>query len=268
MKTRIDRPALAQRQEDFLTCLLDDTRALPDHWNARHAAGLAIYRNAYRARLVDALRETYERTARWVGEDAFRQAAAHHVITHPPKSWTLDDAGAGFAETLAELFAKDPEVAELAWLEWAMHRCFVAADAQPIDAVGFGQATATFAEDDWTHMRLHFLPGTSQAAITHDIGSLWRALGQDDLTPDCAVSEALCCVVWREGLKPVFMQVDAAEGAVLSRLLADEPYGEACDTLIDLLGEDLAAERAGAMLGRWLHHGLITAVSTDSAEFN
>lgn len=263
-QTPTDSPLLAQRQEHFLGYILDDTRALPTNWNARHAAGLAIYRNAYRARLVDALRETYERTARWVGEDAFRQAAAHHVITHPPKSWTLDDAGAGFADTLNELFAKDREVAELAWLEWAMQRCFVAADAEPMDAAGFGEATAAFAEDDWAHMRLNFLPGTSQTAIAHDIGALWRALGQDDPTPDYATSEPLHCVVWREGLKPVFMQVDAAEGAVLSDLLAGKPYGEACDALIDVLGDDLAAARAGAMLGRWLHHGLIAGVSASA----
>ena len=135
---------LSSCQQEFLAQLLDDARTLPRAWTARHAAGMDVYRNAYRARLVDALRDTYPCTARWVGEDAFQQAAAHHAITHPPKSWTLDDVGEAFPDTLRELFAGDPEVAELGWLEWAMHRCFVAADAAPIDAAGFSAATASF----------------------------------------------------------------------------------------------------------------------------
>jgi hypothetical protein len=253
---------LGSRQQEFLAQLLDDERALPGGWNAHHVAGMAIYRNAYRARLVDALRDTYHCTARWVGDDAFQQAAVHHVITHPPSSWTLDDVGEAFPDTLRELFAADPEVAELGWLEWAMHRCFVAADATPIDAAGFSAATASFEEDDWATMRLSFLPGTYLAPISHDVGALWKALKHEELiSPDYSISAPLSCVVWREQLKPVFIQVDAAQGQALAMLLGGASYGEACNALIDLLGEEAAAIQAGAMLGRWLHHGMIAGVS-------
>jgi hypothetical protein len=253
---------LDSSQQEFLAQLLDDGHPLPKGWNARHAAGMAIYRNAYRDRLVDALRDTYACTARWVGEDAFQQGAAHHVITHPPKSWTLDDVGEAFPDTLRELFAGDPEVAELGWLEWALHRCFVAADADPINAAGFSAATASFEEEDWSTMRLTFLPGTFQAPISHDIATLWKALKQEDLaSPDYSANTPLSCVVWREQLKPVFIQVDATEGQALAMLLGGASYGEACNALIALLGEEAAASQAGAMLGRWLHRGMIAGVS-------
>ncbi|MFT4874182.1 putative DNA-binding domain-containing protein [Congregibacter sp.] len=253
---------LSARQEEFLAHVLDDERALPSAWTPRHAAGMAIYRNAYRTRLVDALRSTYERTSRWVGEDAFRQAAAHHVISHPPTSWTLDDVGEGFPDTLRELFAGDPEVAELAWLEWAMHRCFVCADVSPIDAAGFGEATASFQEDDWASMRLTFLPGTYLTKISHDIAELWRALKHEDAAaPEYAVSTPLYCIVWREDLKPVFMQVDATEGQALDLLLEGASYADTCDAITEQLGEDEAVAKAGAMLGRWLHHGMLAGVS-------
>lgn len=52
-----------------------------------------IYRNNYRSAPIDALENTYERTARLAGRDAFRQAAILHVIEHPPTSWTLDLLG-------------------------------------------------------------------------------------------------------------------------------------------------------------------------------
>ncbi|MDN3646485.1 DNA-binding domain-containing protein [Pontixanthobacter aestiaquae] len=253
---------LAERQQEFMAQVLDDERVLPDGWTPRHAAGMDIYRNAYRARLVDALRDTYERTAKWVGEDAYRQAAAHHVITHPPKSWTLDHAADGFPDTLRELFTNNPEVAELGWLEWAMHQAFVAADAEPIDAAKFGEVAASFAEEDWAHMRLTFLPGTVQLRIAHDIGKLWRALGEEDAeTPDFALEHAHHCVVWREGFKPVFMQVEQHEGRALEMMRGGASYGEMCEALVEMLGEEEAVAQAGAMLGRWLHNGLIASVS-------
>ncbi|MFK7831305.1 MAG: putative DNA-binding domain-containing protein [Congregibacter sp.] len=253
---------LLARQQEFLTQLLDDEHPLPRDWNTRHAAGMAVYRNAYRARLIDTLRDSYERTARWVGEDAFRRAATHHVITHPPRGWTLDDVGEGFHGTLQELFANDPEVAELAWLEWAMNRCFVSADAIALDVSGFSAAAAAFGEEDWARMRVRFLPGTYAKATEYDIGKLWRALGDEESEPsDYSASAAGHCIVWREGFKPVFMRVDALEGRTLAMLLAGASYGDACDTLVALLGEQEAVAQAGAMLGRWLHHGMIIDIS-------
>lgn len=252
---------LAEKQQEFMAQVLDDERALPDGWTPRHAAGMDIYRNAYRARLVDALRDTYERTAKWVGEDVYRQAAAHHVITCPPNSWTLDDAGEGFPDTLRGLFAKNPEVPELAWLEWAMHRAFVAANAEPLDAAGFGEAAATFAEEDWANMRLTFLPGTDLLRVSNDISKLWNVLGEDEFErPEVALEGPIYCVVWREALKPVFMQVDNAEGTALALMQKGATYGAMCEELIDLLGEEDAVAEAGAILGRWLHNGLIVSI--------
>jgi len=110
---------LARRQQEFLAALLDEEAPLPAGWQVRHARGLAIYRNNYRGGLIDTLRDTYPRTEVLAGEAAFARAAAHHCITHPPSSWTLDQVGAGFSATCAELFRDDPDVAELAALEWA-----------------------------------------------------------------------------------------------------------------------------------------------------
>ena len=262
MMAPVPRQSLADKQREFMAQVLDDERPLPEGWTAREAAGMDIYRNAYRARLVDALRDTYERTAQWVGEDAYRQAAAHHIITRPPNSWTLDHAADGFPDTLRELFKNNPEVAELGWLEWAMHQAFVAADAEPMDAAKFGEVAAGFAEEDWANMRLTFLPGTDQLPIAHDIGVLWRALGEaNGEKPDFSAAEPLHCVVWREGIKPVFMQVDSAEGRALQMMRDGETYGAMCEALIDMLGEEEAVAQAGAMLGRWLHNGLIASVS-------
>lgn len=39
------------------------------------------------------------------------------------------------------LFTNDPDAAELAWLEWAMHLSLTALDTESLDAAGFGEVT-------------------------------------------------------------------------------------------------------------------------------
>lgn len=259
--------SLLASQQAFMAQILDDEVPAPTAWTRRHAAGMQIYRNAYRARLVDALRDTFERTARWVGEDAFRQAAAHHLITSPPNSWTLDDAGQGFAETLAGLFPGDPEVAELAWLEWSMHSAFVAADAIVLDAAAFGEATASFGEADWAGFGLGFLPGMAQREMRHDILEMWQETAGEGTVERAAqpLAEPKHCVVWREGFKPVFMLLDDCEGASLAAMRGGASYGECCELLVERIGDERALARAGEMLARWIGEGLIVAVTAEGA---
>ncbi len=254
---------LARAQEDFLACVLDDAAPLPAGWDAQRAAGMTVYRNAYRARLIDVLGETFERTARLVGEDAFHRAAAHHLITHPPAGWTIDLAGEGFAETCAELFVNDPDVAEVAWLEWAMHRTFTAADGEPLTVAGFAAATAGFGAEQWNALRLDLLPGTALRPVTHDLVRLWETLAEPSQEPKV---ETLCppqwALLWREVERPVFVIVPGADGRALAELQRGGAFGGVCAALSDNVDTADAATAAGAMLLNWLELGVVRSVRT------
>jgi hypothetical protein len=253
---------LAKHQSAFIAQIFDEDMPLPDGWTDRHATGMAIYRNNYRTALVDALFATFERTARWVGDDAFRQAAAHHVIAHPPSSWSLDDAGHGFDATLAELFAGDPEVTELAWVEWSMQRAFGAEDALPLDAAGFSAATAGFTDTDWDAMRLVFMPRLATRVVYHDIAAIWRALGEEKLTlSDYALDAPVTCHVYREGEQPIFITGPAHENSALNAMLKGASFGKLCALLSERFDPEDTAAEAGGMLGRWLHQGMIRAIN-------
>jgi hypothetical protein len=241
--------------------VLEEDRPLPDGWDARVAAGLAVYRNAYRARLIDALAETFPRTQQWLGKEIFDAAAAHHLIVHPPTSWTLDMAGDGFVETLAELFVSDPEVPDLAWLEWAMHLAFTAGDCEPLDAASFAASTVGFDEDDWADMRLTFVPSAHVREVRSDCAALWQALRRDE-APAAApmLDNPLHCLVWREGLAPVFTLVPEIEGTTIASMRDGASFGDICASLAGSKPADEAAHAAGAMLGQWLARGLVAEV--------
>ena len=267
--TRSAAASLADQQDAFLSMIHDDDAPAPPGWNARHAAGMAVYRNNYRTALVDALADTFARTRDHVGEDAFRQAAAHHLITSPPGGWSIDDAGYGFDETCAALFVDDPEVAELAWLEWSMLLAFKARDVEPLDAAGFAQATAAFSETDWTMLRLNFMPGLAFRIVENDLRSLWTALGNGEPQPAKLVLEQpATCTVWREGERPVFTLTPAEEVTAIKAMIGGAPFGEACTQIAENAAPDDVADaamRAGAMLGRWLQEGMIAGIAPSPA---
>lgn len=256
---------LQRLQAGFIACLHDQDAALPPRWDARMARGLDVYRNNYRNALMAAMRATFERTLHWVGAEAFDAAAAHHLIAHPPASWTVDDVGAGFAQTTAGLFARDPDVADLVALEWAMHRVFVAADSAVLDLAGFRQATADFAEDDWAAMRLVLQPGLEVVAARTDCVALWRALARETLLEDGrpadppVLEQAHVAIVWREAWRPVCRMAPAEEGELLRSLAAGASYGALCESLADRHGAEPAVRRAGELLSRWLHAGMLVA---------
>lgn len=251
--------SLADKQSAFMAQILAEDAPVPRGWGERHAAGMQIYRLGYRARLVEALSELFEKTSMLTGGAAFRQVAANHVISRPPASWTLDDVGAGFAVTCAEFFHDDPAVAELAALEWAMHEAVSAADATPIRTEEFARKVAEFSESDWLAMRLAFAPGCTVLNGRFDLIALWKSLEQGSheavVTPGNGTF-----VVWREGERPTFIAASPAEGEALAAMLAGASYGEIASLLVDRLGEEKGVAEAGSMLGGWIASGLVCAI--------
>lgn len=247
--------------------LLELQRTMRDHILADDdpsEPGLEIYRNAYLSRLLGALQEGFALTRRWVGDESFDAAACHHVILHPPVSWTLDDYGAGFDRTLAELFAEDPEVGELAWLEWHMQRAFAATDGSVLDATMLTSGALGIA--DWESVCFTPVSGFAMRPVATDCVSLWQALSQDDpptevlplpLPLDCAL------IVWRKDLSPHFRIVDSAEAQALAAVAAGQQFGEVCAALAAKHGPEAAMSQAGALLGRWVQDGLIAGVRAD-----
>ena len=246
--------SLAAQQARFMAQVMDEEAA--NCGDARHRAGMAIYRTGYRARMVEVLEDLYERTREAAGHALFRQAAINHLIAHPAPGWRIEDCGEGFSDTLAELAGDRTDLATLAALEWAMHRAAGAADAVPLTPATFGEACAGFAQTDWQNLRLTFVPGLAVLTASHDLTGFWQGRAP---VPECLPGDA-ALIVWREGEQPTFLQVTAQEGAALHAMQQGHSYGEACALMIAALGEEQGVALAGEALGRWIGEGLVTGL--------
>jgi hypothetical protein len=220
--------------------------------DARH--GLDVYRNNYRAQLRSCLEAAFPITLEWIGWSAFQDAMAHHVASFHPISWTLDAYPMRFNRTLKERFPADPEVAELALLEWALSQAFVNRDAAPVSIEQLRSA-------DWDHTVLRFSPSFEMNQLTTNAPDIWSALKQGQQPPQpIALAESRILIVWRAGEQSRFRSVDLHEGHALRSAFAGSTFGELCATLASSVGQIAAAESAGQWLGRWIADGLIVGI--------
>lgn len=244
--------SLLERQSAFR-----DEIAADDDTGPASSIGMQIYRDAYRGRLLTALEVSFERTRRWVGELAFTAAACHYILTNPPRGWTLDAYGAEFSQVLAELFADDAEVAELAWLEWQMQQAFAARDSAPLDPAHL--AAAGYCATDWDRMRFDMTPGFALRTLTTNCVPLWHHLEPDQTDGIFEVERDMdrAAVVWRQACSPSVRELSQAEFRALEAMADGGTLG--------CIAKFCEAEQLGQWLAQWLTDGLISGVRTAQA---
>lgn len=244
---------LAELQHRFCDWLVDARSDFAERIGDRAAAGLGVYQNNYRSQLVACLGETFEQLHAWIGDEAFAEAARAHIQRNPPHGWTLGIFGEGFDRTLATLYPDDPEVAELAWLEWALAQAFTGPDAE-------GIAPEELTGIDWDTARLIIAPTMRMTAATANAGAIWSALSAGETPPAAArLPQRGAMLVWRNALTPCFRTIEADEQEALARIAAGTGFGEICAQLAAQAGE-AAIQQAGAMLGQWLRDGIVIGV--------
>src|SRR5450755_3028114 len=99
------------------------------------AAGrLAIYRNAYQVRLIDALHETYPVLHGLLGDEAWIELGEAYVAAHPSVFRSIRWYGRELAEFMAGRapYSDAPILSEVALLEWTLAEVFDAMDAQSL----------------------------------------------------------------------------------------------------------------------------------------
>ena len=245
--------SLLALQHDFRDFLLDSPHgakiAVGDN-----GAGLAVYHNAYRAQLVDCLKDSYERLWAWLGDDAFAAAAANHIGRHPPISWTMADYGGQFSHTLSELYPTDPEVAEIAALDWALRRAFDGPNGAALDP-------SSLAEVDWPAARLHFAPTLTWLEVTTNCGAIWNGIAAGEDVPAMQMLPTTAWIrVWRSGYQPQFRTVEEDERHALDLAQWGLPFAAICDRLAAKASATSAVETAGGFLSTWIEDGLLLAV--------
>lgn len=131
-----------------------------------------VYRNNVFAGLVNVLETRFPAVARIVGEEFFRGFAREFVERHPPRSPALVFYGSTFADYIGNAgeCADVPYLADIASIEWQLHRCYHAADAMILTA----DTLASSASSPGT-MTFRFAPSAAVVNSRYPAFSIWQA---------------------------------------------------------------------------------------------
>ena len=156
--------ALRDRNNDSIAPLLTTDAA-------SSARRLGIYRANSIAGATKALVAAYPVIAEVVGSEFFDALARAYWHGVPSRSGDLGDYGDTFASFLVDFehVADMPWLADLARLEWAVHRASLAADATPFDAA----TLASVPPAALSSLILELVPGTTTIASRYPIVHVW-----------------------------------------------------------------------------------------------
>lgn len=220
---------------------------------------LDIYRHAYRARLVEALRDNHDLLPRVMGDDAFDALAAAYVEAqpsrHPSIRWYGDEL-ADFMATREDL-VPHPALIDLARFEWALRAAYDAADAQPLVA----EALAAVSPSAWAGLRLRPLPSAVLLGLAWRIGPLTQALRTAETDAELPEPEPghHRVLIWRPRLDTRWRSLEAPEGELLEAVFAGERFEALCLRAAQRVGANHAAAAVVGWLQGWIAEGLIAS---------
>ena len=187
-----------------------------------------IYHHAYRARLGDALADTFAKTCLFMGSDAFERHARDYAVTEPPLARSLNRYGHRFAAYLQLQYPDNPELYEIAQLDWDLRTRFDCADHAAL-------AAADVQADGAAHWLQRASPLHSSVllrAITTNVVQLWNAIDAGHDVPEAKpLATAATLVVWRKAHQPHFKTLEKSHADFVRLLGAGASINEACATL-------------------------------------
>jgi len=214
---------------------------------------LGIYANAYYARLVECLRESFPVLARTVGPEVFDAFAFDYLQRCPSKSYTLNRLGDGFADFLNQTRPDETKgegavgwpdfLIDLARLEWSIEQVFDGPgverervlsidDLRGMDGENFGEARIVPVV--WLRLLQFRYP-------VNDYYSAVRRLGEGEATPDPPAAGERCLALTRRDYIVRRIELSAAQYALLSALEKGSTVGEAIAASASLWEGDTSA---------------------------
>ncbi|MBR7793513.1 putative DNA-binding domain-containing protein [Undibacterium sp. FT147W] len=177
------------------------------------------------------LKNAYPVLHQLVGDVFFRQMATEYGYAYPSKSGDLNEFGAELPLYLAtsECNADYPYFADVARLEWQLHRSYYAANA-PVLSLPVFVATVASRGVNLSSAILQNHPAVSLYTSSLRGLDIWFAHQQSDAIAFPLLTElANYGLIVRQNWKPQVVRLEQTEWAVLSKLFQGESLESALD---------------------------------------
>ena len=220
-----------------------------------------VHRNNTRVLLREALGGVFPVSRMLVGDDFFAHVSQVFITQAPPRSPVLLDYGYDFPGYLATLpaAADVPYLSDVARLEWAVHRAYHAADAEPLVVVAVAATLPAQSAD------LVFTPHPSLMLVRspYAVDQIWRLHQNGSPAAEVRIDDrAAYLVVARPRRAVEILSFDAAAFAVVEALAGGKALGQALDAGLST-SPDLAVDN---LLANLLTAGLFMSVTQETED--
>lgn len=218
--------------------------------------GLAIYHNAYQARLLEVLRGDYPTVHHWLGDEEFDRLALAYVRQSPSAHFSLRWLGRGFAQFIKRHLVPEQSapLAELAQLEWAFTLAFDAHNGMPLTL----EQMARLPPVEWPGLRVQRHPSVQLLECHYNSLALWQAVkAQTEFPGSHRLPTAETCLVWRAERHCQYRSLPAPEARAFCAMVEGRwSFSELCCELAVTYSEE-APLQAATWLKQWVHDGLL-----------
>ncbi|OBZ24396.1 DUF2063 domain-containing protein [Pseudomonas protegens] len=218
--------------------------------------GLAIYHNAYMARLQEVMGSDFPAIRHWLGDAEFQALTQAYIRQCPSRHFSLRWLGQGFAEFILGHLVPEQgaPLAELARLEWAFTLAFDAAEAQVLTVA----AMAGLDVEQWPQLQLRLAPYVQWLDCRYNSVAQWRAVKeQADFPRSALLDQQQLCLVWRADRVCRYRSLPAEEATALRGMIEQRwNFAELCAGLAVTYAEG-APLQAVTWLKQWVEDGLV-----------
>ena len=220
---------------------------------------LAVYGNAYYARLLDCLGEVYPVLLRTLGEDTFQGFAFSYLQSHPSKSYTLNELGRAFPGFLRTTRPEDEDGAEwadflidLADLEWAIYEVFDGPGLEgepPMILPDF----SVIPEEEWLSLKFRVAPCLCLLEFSWPVNAHFTAVRTSDAEMELAFPDRApsWLALSRRDYIVRRYPLSEAQYVLLQQFSQGKSLGDALEFLLEQ--EKISPESLGSELPRWFH---------------
>jgi hypothetical protein len=252
--------SLADLQRDFQSAVLrDDRTAFASNVDNRALERIAIYQDAYRIRLREALASNYPQLKVLIGAEAFDSIADTFIDAYPSTHPSIRWFGRELESMLEETFPARPWLREFAQLEWALSCAFDAADAE---VVGMSQVAA-WPPEQWPALTFTFHPSVKCLVLHTNAAQMYKAVSDEQPAPSFTSMDPTWWLVWRDELTPHYRSLANDEADALHALLKGNNFEDMCSRLCTHHAVDAVAPRAIELLQQWLNARVICGIRAD-----
>jgi len=252
---------LEELQSAFKNYLMSSDDAISKHIvstkDLSNDLRLAIYSNAYKARLIEALEQDFEVLHVLLGDDEFAELASQYIETFPSRFYSLRWFGQYMAQYIADTipYKNHPNLREMALFEWSFIEAFDSEDEASVtesDAAGIPAQS-------WPDLVIQLQSSLQCIEYQWNILPVWNAVHNDQTIPEFACQDyKSTCIVWRQGLKTLFRTLEPAEAFMLQHVIDGKSFAQLCERLLE---QDPAntnvAMQAATILKTWITQGLV-----------